>query len=1546
MSCTVKTKILDKLKEEKVISDTREILDFREFDRLNALYTKHAIEKYDLPTNGKLLIDVASNTIKLGKGNRIRPVHERTIYRAVPNDKLMGLLDDIIVDYKENTNFESKDFRPGVSELFESNPELANQVYEAVGITKETTQTPKGVVQDLSGNTYSVNEPDIITYETEFGPIRYIIDENGDMVMLSDKNTGTVEDQIPPQQKQQAQQLYAQYLEQNPNGSVEGFKDFVNNNFESKDVENTIQSLLDKNKKDILFSEDKTQIDNDNTNSQTENLNNFILFNNQDGKFTAKDVLNNIKVNFDGFTQSSQDIINKLIPLLERTNATIKFVSNSALKHEDTLMEYNPKSNEIRISRDKLNDISEEYAVRTFLHEVVHSITVDAYARPESIEAQMFRDFIDSMYNKYKELSGYKEGDVLTNRNYGFTNQIEFIAEIMTNPKFQAEIKELEGNKSWWDKLVDYIRTLVGLRKTSDYNNAIDYITNISLQSDYQGGLSLSNAIFEKKKTEEEDDINDKRYIKLRTIEDRLTFTLDRIKDNLDQNIANYEHLIKITKDTEKIEHYKGKLEELLESLESLDKTEEWKGISQYTTQLLENIGQLERRFRSEDLSVEEADKTIHLYNKYLQSNSLIEPVQRLISDARREKDLPITQTEIEDIQKALDEASSKYTKIKSSIDSFNRSAAVNLLNDRLYAPEVLFKWREKLKKEHKQLGINENVTSWVSRQMNTTYKDEVDADVLENAEAIVQDPSFDISTGSKLFDAALNTNNELIQVTQSIIDKMRNKILEEKLELSLELQKLFEEFTNEQGNSSPSTLYKNMYEYDSEGNIFLKGEYSVKFKEEYDKELAKYRDELAEVKKGTAEYKDFYNKSKFKKWKDANLKEITEDGKKRIIPVDKWKTDLSGMSEVEVKVLKKAREVFEKSNYQTYKIKSLISDPFYGVKTYSLPSITAGTLENTLEGKGKELVKDKIKDLTSVRLDDVGYEEATTDITGNPIRNVKVHFRGKPDRGQQSLDLFTMMALEGYNGINFRNKQETESNIQMILDIAKDKTYYRRKGLNTQMLSRNKSRNRAVTKKGEESNVYKRLESLMEINIYDILHKDVGKLGPIDINKAVGMANGYTALIGLTLNEISAVANVTNGKAQMFLEGIAGNYMSFGAIAKAEAKYFSHLPEMFKDINKPVSTSYINQLTDMYDTYGTISVSMQQAFIKNGILKSNLNLKSLQFMQESGEHWMQSVLTMAVLEDIKVMDKDSNFIDKDGNIVKDKKKAASLLDMTKMVDGKLTTDSKVVYTTRTVGVEFNKGGKEMITKLIKKKIFDTNGNYDSNMQPEAMRHFQFKLVMMYRKYLVPLGLARYRGFIHINKKLPDLEKHEVFFSHALQDYETGIHTETARFIFTGIRDMFEEKKFSVLKTNWNELTTTQKKQIHKSIMDLAFMFALLPALTMLLGAMGGDDDDDGALAFMMLQSVRLQSELRSYMSINDQWRLIQSPIPALRVLESSTDLISRFLQPWDWGEEIKGGKHKGDLRIFKNAKNLIPVLTRDGRTYKDTRKYIENQAL
>lgn len=109
----------------------------------------------------------------------------------------------------------------------------------------------KKIVQDLSGNTYSVNESEIITYETDVGPIRYIIDENGDMVMLSSRNTDVVETQIIPQQTQEINELF----ESNPELANEvyealGFSKTLN----SKEVREVIDKIKSENKPSgILF---------------------------------------------------------------------------------------------------------------------------------------------------------------------------------------------------------------------------------------------------------------------------------------------------------------------------------------------------------------------------------------------------------------------------------------------------------------------------------------------------------------------------------------------------------------------------------------------------------------------------------------------------------------------------------------------------------------------------------------------------------------------------------------------------------------------------------------------------------------------------------------------------------------------------------------------------------------------------------------------------------------------------------------------------------------------------------------------------------------------------------------------------------------------------------------------------------------------------------------------------------------------------------------------------------------------------------------------
>ena len=173
-----------------------------------------------------------------------------------------------------------------------------------------------------------------------------------------------------------------------------------------------------------------------------------------------------------------------------------------------------------------------------------------------------------------------------------------------------------------------------------------------------------------------------------------------------------------------------------------------------------------------------------------------------------------------------------------------------------------------------------------------------------------------------------------------------------------------------------------------------------------------------------------------------------------------------------------------------------------------------------------------------------------------------------------------------------------------------------------------------------------------METNIYDMLHKEAGNIGPVDGNKAAALAIGWTAKVGMWLAGVAGIVNITNGKAQMFLEVIAGTSITGKNLAKAEKSYFNDIKANLGDITKPIKTSFTNQVNEMFDTFGTTSVTVEQAFIKNTLAKATLDTASLSFIQENGEHWMQSVLTQSILEGIKVMDKNNEFLEDRKSVV------------------------------------------------------------------------------------------------------------------------------------------------------------------------------------------------------------------------------------------------------------------------------------------------------
>ena len=416
---------------------------------------------------------------------------------------------------------------------------------------------------------------------------------------------------------------------------------------------------------------------------------------------------------------------------------------------------------------------------------------------------------------------------------------------------------------------------------------------------------------------------------------------------------------------------------------------------------------------------------------------------------------------------------------------------------------------------------------------------------------------------------------------------------------------------------------------------------------------------------------------------------------------------------------------------------------------------------------------------------------------------------------------------------------------------------------------------------------------------------------------------NGATSFIALSLNVASGTANIVNANAQMFLETfIKGDKFTAANLAKANKIYGADMPNILKDVTRGINTSFVNQVAELFNIGGLFNLS-DSNFLQASLIKKGLSQSSLQVFQNSGEHWIQNTLTMALLDNVKVMNKEHRYIDKNGKVVTDTKKAASLLDMLKMnkETGIVELNELVVFTSHTKLTKWTEGGKTQVDMLIRKKIDDTIGNYTETMQADVFRHWLGKLTMLYRKYLIPMGEARFKGIEYSNIASDKLTDDQRSYSYALHEYEEGTYTTLVRYIST----MLKSSKTGLLAGhNWKNLSDYEKHNLKRATTEIMLTSVILPLAVMLLQGMADGDDDD-ALFFLMYQLRRLDTELSAYRWPPETFKMLKSPIPSVRILETGFSIFGLLFAP-------TAEDSKGDNILLKSINKLNPLrqLTKD----------------
>lgn len=595
----------------------------------------------------------------------------------------------------------------------------------------------------------------------------------------------------------------------------------------------------------------------------------------------------------------------------------------------------------------------------------------------------------------------------------------------------------------------------------------------------------------------------------------------------------------------------------------------------------------------------------------------------------------------------------------------------------------------------------------------------------------------------------------------------------------------------------------------------------------------------------------------------------------------------------------------------------------------YRLPSINKSLLERIYSENILQSTKESFLDawrLTTSdtengdideRLNHLDTEkkiEVITNELGEEKQQVPIHYRSKFDAKSQSYDVLGLMMLDLQNVTNYKEKMAANIVLSLLKENLADGEIINRDWQDNLKIDRTDKM--TSTKKGIHSNLYKNLEDIVKHRVYGIAVE-----GNPHTLKVINSLKSFVGHVNLSLNFVSAGANFAQGVSMEWIESIGGETGSFGRKNRANAyiKYTKDLPQIIKDINQNIPTSKTNLLAREFQI-NRLWNPRDRKFIENSIAKKIGVGGTLRAMDELGDDHLQAILMYAVMDNIKALDKDGNFLDKDFKPTKDRDKAIGLDDSYTVVKGKLILDSRVHSSERTPDLKDE--SKLKISKYVAKINRSLFGNYDPQNKAIAQRTILGHLVFQMRGWLIPGFERRWKGISKANIKSGDLSLSQLEYNNELGAFEEGNYTTTTRFVWQMVKELKAMKIYMVAE-NWKQLTDYEKGNIYKTISEAVLILGALGLAMMLKSSYDDDPEKDFATLVAAYYSRRLFSESFSYANPKEALRTFKSPAVILGTVEDLIDLAGQAFDPM---EEYETGDRKGESKLKYRIKDITPI--------------------
>lgn len=735
--------------------------------------------------------------------------------------------------------------------------------------------------------------------------------------------------------------------------------------------------------------------------------------------------------------------------------------------------------------------------------------------------------------------------------------------------------------------------------------------------------------------------------------------------------------------------------------------------------------------------------------------------------------------------------------------------------------------------------------------------------------------------------DPLLNLIAKVVKVTKA----KRDSVIEDYL---VKIRGLHQKLNN-----AGITNTEFMFERDSEGNLTgrLISNYDFeRFNKERIEELKRLKD---------AGYKSYKIQSSIEAWERKHTKTIEiSEGRFEQVPIY-TKDNLSKLSPAQ-------REYYD----NMIKLKSILDSliPERYTKLYNAIQIRNDLVSSISEAKNiKSAAKQilgNLKDNFIRRSDDTELDSNNNvllDFSGKPVDRLPVYYTTPlEDVNRLSLDFTSSLLAYAGMAINYNEMNKVVDVLELTREMVHEREVKQysgdRKITEAYKIVHNKF-SKDYTKPGQNSNIGERLDDFYDVAVYNRIKRDQGNIKGtnLDTAKTLDTLKEYTGIVGLGLNVFSGVSNIIQGKIQMFIEAIGGEYFNYKNLAVGKKNYYALLPKYLGEINSTKKTNKLALLIDKFDALESFYNNLRDQGAFKGPISRILGSASLLFMNNMGEHYLHCRTMLSMLDNYKV---------------KLNGKEISLFDAFEVEE--LTDDNNNVISaelilkegvTKLDGSEFTNDDFIDLKLKIGRVNQALNGAFSEEDKGAIHKGALGRLAMQFRQWMPA----------HYNRRFSSS-----YYDAIMDEWREGYYMTLGKFTKTLIQDL-THTKFQ-LASNWDQLSPTEKANIRRALAEIG-VFA---TLSILISLMGPEKDRKGIWLDRMiiynLKRAKLEVGASAPLTVDflqNIWTLVQNPAASIKTINNITDLF-QFQNMW---VELQSGRYKGWSEYQKDLFELLPVV-------------------